>query len=148
MALSLCGAFGGLGLTPHRGGLAGTRVEAPGIMARRVERPAFFTLPTMMSASKSKSPIQRMRLNEKQREINQSQRSAVRTAVKKTLAAVDAYQMAPSQEGVKQVYTDMAQAFSRIDKCIKKGSMHKNAGANQKQRLTSALARAKAAEGR
>jgi len=146
MALSLCGAFGGLGLAAPRGGLAGTRVEAPGSVRASV-RPAFLT-PTLMSASKSKSPIQRMRLNEKQREINQSQRSAVRTSIKKTLAAVEAYQAAPSPEGVKAVYADMSQAFSRIDKCIKKGQMHKNAGANQKRRLTSALARAKAAEGR
>ena len=76
-----------------------------------------------------KSAEKRVRQNEKRRVINRSNRTKVRTYIKKLRAALDAGQ----SDDVQKVLPD---TISVIDKAVQKGVMHKNAAARYKSRLT------------
>lgn len=77
-----------------------------------------------------KSAEKRMRQNEKRREINRSNRSRLRTSIKKLRAA-----MAGDDAG--QLSTVLTETISTIDKAVQKGVLHRNAAARYKSRLTS-----------
>jgi len=70
-----------------------------------------------------------MRQNEKRRRINRSNRSRLRTAIKKLRAAI----AAGDQKGAQQL---LPQTISIIDKSVRKGVLHRNAAARYKSRLT------------
>ena len=76
-----------------------------------------------------KSAEKRMRQNEKRRQINRSNRSRLRTEIKRLRAAVDA----GAKDGLTETY---ASAVSAIDKAVNKGVLHRNAAARYKSRLT------------
>lgn len=86
-----------------------------------------------------KSAIKRVQIAERNRLRNKAYKSAVKTLMKKYFAAVDRYAANPSPEVMEQVQTRMADAFSKIDKAVKKGVLHRNNGARQKSRITRAL---------
>ena len=69
----------------------------------------------------------RARQSEKRRAHNASQRSTVRTYIKRVLGAVEAKDTACSA---------LVQALPMIDKMVTKGIMHKNQAARHKSRLT------------
>ena len=71
----------------------------------------------------------RARQAEKRRAHNASQRSTVRTYIKRVLGAVEAKD-ADSASGA------LVQALPMIDKMVTKGIMHKNQAARHKSRLT------------
>ncbi len=77
----------------------------------------------------TKQAKKRVRQSRKHRELNFSQRSAFRTSVKKTVAAI--------ATGNK---TDAAAAFKKavpsIDSMVNKGLIHKNKAARHKKRLS------------
>ncbi len=76
-----------------------------------------------------KSAEKRQRQNEKRREINRSNRSQLRTEIKRlrdALAGVD-------KDAIQEVY---AATVSAIDKSVNKGVLHRNAAARYKSRLT------------
>ncbi len=76
-----------------------------------------------------KSAEKRVRQNAKRKEINRSNRSQLRTSIKKLRAAV-----AGSD---KQASTDLlTPTVSLIDKAVNKGIIHKNTAARYKSRLT------------
>jgi small subunit ribosomal protein S20 len=79
-----------------------------------------------------KSQIKRNRQNELRRQRNKSERSELKTKVKKFLASVDGGDTTASQEA----YKDAAQAY---DKAASKGIVHKNNAANVKSRLAKKL---------
>ena len=68
-----------------------------------------------------------MRQNEKRRAINKSNRTKVRTYIKKMRAALDSKQ---------DVQTVLPETISVIDKAVQKGVLHANAAARYKSRLT------------
>ncbi len=70
-----------------------------------------------------------MRQNEKRRRINRSNRSRLRTAIKKLRAAI----AAGDQKAAQQL---LPQTISIIDKSVQKGVLHRNAAARYKSRLT------------
>ena len=70
----------------------------------------------------------RARQAEKRRVHNASQRSMVRTYMKRVDAAVNANDAATAS-------TALAEAIPLIDKMVNKGIMHKNKGARHKSRL-------------
>ena len=74
-----------------------------------------------------KSAEKRMRQNEKRRQINRSNRTRVRSSIKKLRGAL---------EGNGDVKTLLPMTISTIDKAVQKGVMHKNAAARYKSRLT------------
>jgi small subunit ribosomal protein S20 len=79
-----------------------------------------------------KSAIKRARTNELRRTHRAPQKSAMRTAVKKYLAAIDAADQTQA--------TELLQVATRkLDKAVTKGLIHKNAAARKKSRLTKKL---------
>ena len=76
-----------------------------------------------------KSAEKRVRQNEKRRLINRSNRSSLRTQIKKLRAAL--------ASGDKKLSLDLLNpTISTIDKAVNKGILHKNTAARYKSRLT------------
>jgi small subunit ribosomal protein S20 len=76
-----------------------------------------------------KSAEKRVRQNIKRNEINRSNRSALRTQIKKLRTALAGEDKAQSGEL-------LAPTVSMIDKAVNKGIIHKNTAARYKSRLT------------
>ena len=76
-----------------------------------------------------KSAEKRMRQNAKRKEINRSNRSKLRTSIKKLRTAVAGSDKAASVEL-------LFPTVSLIDKAVNKGIIHKNTAARYKSRLT------------
>jgi small subunit ribosomal protein S20 len=76
-----------------------------------------------------KSAEKRVRQNEKRRNINRSNKSRVRTQIKKLRSALSASDKSLSQELLNPT-------ISIIDKAVNKGILHKNTAARYKSRLT------------
>lgn len=76
-----------------------------------------------------KSSEKRVRQNEKRRNINRSNKSRVRTQIKKLRSALSASDKSLSQELLNPT-------ISIIDKAVNKGILHKNTAARYKSRLT------------
>lgn len=89
----------------------------------------------------SKSALKRIHIAERNRVRNKTYKSAVRTLMKKYFAAVDDYAHQPSPESLQEVNSRMAQAYSKIDKAVKRGVLHSNNGARKKSRLAKSLKR-------
>ncbi len=62
--------------------------------------------------------------------------------MKKYFQAVEEYSTSPSDEQMQLVQTRMSEAYSKIDKAVKRGVYHKNNGARKKARLARALKKA------
>jgi small subunit ribosomal protein S20 len=84
------------------------------------------TILKTVTVANIKSAIKRVDIAERNRLQNKSYKSAVRTLMKKSLAAVSAHQANPV-------------AFSKIDRAVKRGVIHANTGARKKARLARAL---------
>jgi small subunit ribosomal protein S20 len=76
-----------------------------------------------------KSAEKRIRQNETRRKINRSNRSALRTSIKKLRTAIAGHDKTASNE---LLYPTV----SLIDKAVNKGILHKNTAARYKSRLT------------
>ncbi len=87
----------------------------------------------------SKSALKRIRINERNRLRNKSYKSAVRSLMKKYFQAVEVYSTSGDQEQMQVVQNCMSDAYSKIDKAVKKGIYHKNNGSRKKARLARAL---------
>jgi small subunit ribosomal protein S20 len=86
-----------------------------------------------------KSAAKRVKIAERNRLYNKSYKSAVKTLMKKYFAAVDKYAAAPSPESMQEVQLRMSEAYSKIDKAVKKGVLHRNNGDRKKSRLARTL---------
>ena len=80
-----------------------------------------------------KQSAKRIRTNEKARQANKRDRSAMKSAVKKVLSA-------PSPEDAR---ASLADAMKKVDKAAKKRVIHPNAAARMKSRLSRQLSAAK-----
>ena len=94
-----------------------------------------------------KSAIKRVEIAERNRLRNKSYTSAVKTLSKKCLAAIDDYSSTPTSESLAVIQQSMSSAYSKIDKAVKRGALHRNTAARKKSRLMKALKRAEAAQG-
>ncbi len=83
----------------------------------------------------NKSAKKRIQIAERNRLINKSYKSTVRTLTKKTLENCEKYKNEPNQENKNLVKTSVNLAFSLIDKAVKKNVLHKNNGANKKSKI-------------
>ena len=83
----------------------------------------------------NKSAKKRIQIAERNRLINKSYKSTVRTLTKKTLENCEKYKKEPTQENKNIVNTSLNKAFSLIDKAVKKNVLHKNNGANRKSKI-------------
>ena len=77
-----------------------------------------------------KSAEKRVRQNEKRRDINRSNRTRLRTSIKKLRALLAGN---PSTE---EATAMLPRTISTIDKAVQKGVLHRNAAARYKSRLT------------
>jgi small subunit ribosomal protein S20 len=75
-----------------------------------------------------KSAIKRAKQNEKRRAHNAAQKSAMRTAIKKFLQAVE-------MKDKEQAAILLKEASRKLDKAVTKGLIHKNTAARKKSRL-------------
>jgi small subunit ribosomal protein S20 len=86
-----------------------------------------------------KSAIKRIQIAERNRLHNKSYKSAVKTLMKRYLAAVNDYSTNPTPEAMEEVQRSMSAAYSKIDKAVKRGVLHPNNGARKKSRLAKLL---------
>lgn len=88
-----------------------------------------------------KSAIKRVQIAERNRLSNKAYKSAVKTLMKKYFATVETYAANPTPELKQEVQQQMAAAYSKIDKAVKRGVLHPNNGARKKSRLAQRLKR-------
>ena len=81
------------------------------------------------------SAKKRIQIAERNRLINKSYKSTVRTLTKKTLENCIKYKKDPSEVNENLVKTSLNKAFSLIDKAVKKNVLHKNNWANKKSKI-------------
>ncbi len=86
-----------------------------------------------------KSAKKRIQIAERNRIQNRSYKSAVRTLMKRCFASCVSYKDQSDEKALKDVQKSINDAFSKIDKAVKRGVLHKNTGANQKARLSAAF---------
>lgn len=80
----------------------------------------------------SLSAIKRVRQNEKRRDRNRSNRTRLRSQIKKLRQALEASNLEEAQKL-------LPQTMSLVDVMVKKGIIHENAGNRYKSRLTRRL---------
>ena len=83
----------------------------------------------------NKSAKKRILVAERNRQVNKSYKSTVRTLIKKTIVNCENYKKEPNSENQKLINTSLNEAYSLIDKAVKKNVLHKNNGANKKSRI-------------
>ena len=83
----------------------------------------------------TKSAIKRIRVAERNRLRNKAYKSAVKTLTKRYQEALATQASDPSDENSKLVQERMSAAVSKIDKAVKRGVLHRNAGARRKSQL-------------
>lgn len=89
----------------------------------------------------TKSATKRVQVAERNRLRNKAYKSVVKTLMKKYFAAVESYAANPSPATQEEVNSRMAEAYSKIDKAVKRGVLHPNNGARKKSRLAKRLKR-------
>nr|WP_199307902.1 30S ribosomal protein S20 [Leptolyngbya sp. FACHB-8] len=82
-----------------------------------------------------KSAIKRVQIAERNRLENKSYKSAVKTLMKRYFTVAEQYAANPSPELEAEVKQRMANAYSKIDKAVKRGVYHPNNAARKKARL-------------
>ena len=90
----------------------------------------------------NKSSKKRVQIAERNRLHNRSYKSALRTLMKRCFTACDVYTAEPGDAAKETVQSSMRAAFSKIDKAVKVGVLHRNNGAHQKSRLSAAVKKA------
>ena len=90
----------------------------------------------------NKSSKKRVLIAERNRVYNRTYKSAVRTLIKRCFSACQAYSQEPGTAAKEAVQTTLNAAFSKIDKAVKVGVLHRNTGAHQKSRLSAAVKKA------
>ena len=83
----------------------------------------------------NKSAKKRIQIAERNRLVNKSYKSTVRTLTKKTLENCKKYKKEPNEDNKSLVKKSLNKAFSLIDKAVKKNVLHKNNGANKKSKI-------------
>ena len=87
----------------------------------------------------NKSAKKRIQIAERNRLINKSYKSTVRTLTKKTLENCENYNKDPNEDNKNLVISSLNKAFSLIDKAVKKNVLHKNNGANKKSKINNVV---------
>jgi len=85
--------------------------------------------------SNNKSAKKRIQIAERNRLINKTYKSTVRTLTKKTLENCEKYKKDPNEDNKNLVKKSLNNVFSLIDKAVKKNVLHKNNGANKKSKI-------------
>ena len=89
----------------------------------------------ILSVANNNSAKKRIQIAERNRLINKSYKSTVRTLTKKTLENCEKYKKDPNEDNKSLVKTSLNKTFSLIDKAVKKNVLHRNNGANKKSKI-------------
>jgi small subunit ribosomal protein S20 len=92
-----------------------------------------------LTVANNKSALKRAKIAERNRLRNKAYKSAVKTLMKKYYAALEAYTSQPTDESKQEMMARMSEAYSKIDKAVKRGVLHTNNGARKKSRLAQRL---------
>ena len=84
----------------------------------------------------TKSAKKRIQIAERNRLINKSYKSTVRTLTKKTLENCEKYKKNPNEDNKNSVKTSLNKTFSLIDKAVKKMFFTRIMGLIENQKLT------------
>ena len=87
----------------------------------------------------TKSAKKRILVSERNRLVNRTYKSSVRTLIKKTLLNCDKYKKDPNDANKDLIKSSLNEAYSLIDKAVKKNVIHKNNGANKKSRINNVV---------
>ena len=90
----------------------------------------------------NKAAKKRIEIAERNRVRNRTYKSSMRTLMKRCFSDCDAYQATPGDDAKASVQASLRAAFSKIDKAVKRGVLHRNSGAHQKARLSVAVKKA------
>tara|TARA_Y100001968_G_C19294330_1_gene685833 strand:+ start:205 stop:504 length:300 start_codon:yes stop_codon:yes gene_type:complete len=88
------------------------------------------------------SAKKRIQIAERNRLHNKSYKSEMRTLMKRCLVSCETISSDSNDELKTELKKNVNEAFSKIDKAVKRGVLHRNAGANQKSRLSKAVKKA------
>ncbi len=99
-----------------------------------------------LTVANTKSALKRAQIGERNRLRNKSYKSAVKTLMKKCFSAVETYAGNPTPELKQEVQLRMSDAYSQIDKAVKRGILHPNNGARKKSKLAQRLKSSSQAE--
>ena len=83
----------------------------------------------------NKSAKKRIQVAERNRLVNKSYKSTVKTLTKKTISNCEKYKKEPNSDNKELVKLSVNETYSFIDKAVKKNVLHKNNGANKKSRI-------------
>jgi small subunit ribosomal protein S20 len=86
-----------------------------------------------------KSAIKRIRISERNHNINRIYKSTIKTFIKKYHKLIKVYKTNSNQVTIKEIKTVLSSIFSKIDKATKKNVFHKNTGSRKKSRLSKLL---------
>ncbi len=90
----------------------------------------------------NRSAKKRIEIAERNRLRNRSYKSALRTLMKRCLTACSGYGQGQGEVSKEAIEKSMSAAFSKIDKAVKVGVLHKNGCAHKKSRLSAAVKKA------
>ena len=93
----------------------------------------------LASVANTNSAKKRIQIAERNRLQNKNYKSTVRTLIKRCFVACSTSNKELGDEAKADLQKTFNAAFSKIDKAVKKGVLHRNTGANQKSRLSIAL---------
>jgi small subunit ribosomal protein S20 len=83
-----------------------------------------------------KSAAKKAQIAERNRLRNKSYKSAIATLMKKYLKTLEDYKNNPTAETRAELDRRLALAFSKIDRAVKTGVIHRNTGNRRKARLS------------
>ena len=83
----------------------------------------------------NKSAKKSIQIAERNRLINKSYKSTVKTLTKKTIENCEKYKKDPNEDNKNLLQTSLNRAYSLIDKAVKKNVLHKNNGATKKSKI-------------
>jgi small subunit ribosomal protein S20 len=92
-----------------------------------------------LTVANTKSALKRAQIAERNRLRNKAYKSAVKTLMKKYVNAVEVYTANPTPELQQEVQERLSEAYSKIDKAVKRGILHPNNGARKKSKLAHRL---------
>ena len=87
----------------------------------------------------NKSAKKRILVAERNRQVNKTYKSTVRTLIKKTINYCDDYKKDPNDEKKELINSTLNKTYSLIDKAVKKNVLHRNNGANKKSRVNTVV---------
>jgi small subunit ribosomal protein S20 len=87
----------------------------------------------------NKSAEKRIEINKRNRLLNRSYKSSVKTGIKKFMKDLEVYKISKNLEDKKQLQKSLNLVYSLIDKATKKKVFHKNNAARKKSKLAASL---------